>query len=766
MLDNPSIYLLILKFFSVTIISLLTGWSLVYKKKLETRSFCIFLFMITGSSLLLVSMILASIIGLPAIYGLIVPAISLIIRISLILKNNNTTIANPIEKRELILLIIFIIISGINYFAPMIVKNTSGFYSRGGGDHSSYLSLSEYFLDRSIWSDVKQDEIYPTHPNWMGHSFVFNSKNFLQTGPIANQFIASPFMALLPGSNEETFTASTGYYCFLAAFSYLFLLSIIIDQKVRNFSFFAGILFLNPVTVYIANSQSIPFLFGIALMNTLLGLLALSIKEEKWEFGKLFFIQCILGTALLLIYPHLYLLGLALGVAEFIFLKKSPFKKSVLKYLISFIFITFLFTNYYLLISLHLIFISPTMVSGSVSDYTWKNLLSVWSGIADFGFFMKGGLINTDSYIKNILIFLLPCLVFIAGASFFFKKGRKAFFFLFLTLFFLSLSLFYNSKGLSYQSVRFMEMGQPYFLCIVILGLSFLFQVKKRILKIFVLLCFGLYIAFQIKTKNYVTKEIIERKGNQSEFRDAKDILLIKKIQSIQEKENYSRVLYYFGNGYGVETAGMSVLLRKLSYIFARGFTYGVFQDVQEQTKREFKPFDFMNKEHLNNCMHLVLKGDDILNDLRVDKYKNLLESDEFFFYDLADNPNASQLLGEGWNPILKFANEKYKSFRYLKAGKNAVVIWSQENTKIKISITAHSDQEDTNLTIYENGQRPNAFFSVRKWDNTFIDNDIISINFQLNKGVNVLLLEPSHKDKSKSGRPWLYVWDIRLANL
>ncbi len=762
---NPSLFLLISKYFLIFIISSITGWSFLGKNPTDEKTQRLFLYTITGSSVLLVSFILASVMGLPALYGLVIPSLSLLVRFFLEIKNKNPESFILFDKKEVGLIFLFILVAGMNYLGPMLVKNTSGFYSRGGGDHSSYLSLSEYFLERSIWHKVEPKEILPTHTNWMSHSFVYNSTDFSEVGPVANQFIASPFMALLPGSNEETFTAANSYYVFLASFSYLFLLAILMNESFTSFFIFPAILFLNPVTVYISNCQSIPFLYGIAVMNTLLGLLALSIQADHWKFGKLFLMQSILGSALLLIYPHLYTLGLALSAMLFVFFKKSPFQKNIFKYLFLFLLITFIVTNHYLLISLHLIFLSPTMVGGSLSDYSWKNILSIWSGIVDFGFFMKGGLDTSQTYVKVALL-SLPSLVILSFVSFLFKKGRRAFYFLFLVFFFLGFTLLYNYKGLSYQAVRFTELGQPYLICLVILCFYLLYQSDKKILKLLSLFLFLFYFGLEFMTRKYVINEIISRTGNQSEFRDAMDIVLVEKIRKFQEIEKPTPILYYFGNGYGVETAGMSILLRNLSSIFARGFTYGIVQEVQEKTGRQHKAFDFLDKEFLDNSLHLVLKEPDIIQDLRYKELKNTEETEEFLFYKVSENPNVTQLIGEGWNANLPYGHEKYKKFRYLKAGKNAVVIWSEEAKEIKLSLTVHSDSENTRLAIHKNNEPSNIFHKIRKWDNLFQAEDTFQIKTKINKGANVLSIEPSFGDKSKPSRPWLYVWDITVEDV
>lgn len=761
---NPSLFLLLSKYFLIFIISSITGWSFLGKNPTESKTQRLFLYTITGSSVLLVSFILASVIGLPAIYGLAVPCLSLVGRIIFEIKNKDSEGFISFQKKEILLTILFIVVAGMNYLGPMIVKNTSGFYSRGGGDHSSYLSLSEYFLERSIWHKVEPKEILPTHTNWMSHSFVYNSKDFSEVGPVANQFIASPFMALLPGSNEETFTAANSYYVFLASFSYLFLLAILINESFTSFFIFPAILFLNSVTVYISNCQSIPFLYGIAVMNTLLGLLILSVRGDDWKLGKLFLIQTILGSALLLIYPHLYTLGLALSAMLFVFFKKSPFQKNIVRYLFLFLLNTFIVTNHYLLISLHLIFLSPTMVGGSLSDYTWKNILSIWSGIVDFGFFMKGGLDTSETFVK-VALYTLPSLVVLSIIPFLFKKGRQAFYLLFLVFFFLAFTLLYNYKGLSYQAVRFTELGQPYLICLVILCFYFLYQSDKKILKLISVILFLFYFSLEFKTRKYVVNEIVSRNGNQSEFRDAKDIILAKRIEKIQNTEKPTPILYYFGNGYGVETAGMSILLRNISSIFARGFTYGIVQEVQEKTGREHKPFDFLDKEFLDNSLHLVLKEPDIIQDLRYKELKNSEESDEFLFYKVSENPNVTQLIGEGWNANLSYGHEKYKIFRYLKAGKNAVVIWSDAEKEIKLTMTVHSDAENTRLAIHKNNESSNILHKIRKWDNLFKAEDTLQIQTKIKKGANVLSIEPSSGDESKPSRPWLYIWNITVEN-
>ena len=78
--------------------------------------------------------------------------------------------------------------------------------------------------------------------------------------PLADQYVATPFIAALPGYAEETYTATVSVYVALAAWSSVVLLGAILRANSGQMLLVALILMLSNLLVYIATSHSIPLL--------------------------------------------------------------------------------------------------------------------------------------------------------------------------------------------------------------------------------------------------------------------------------------------------------------------------------------------------------------------------------------------------------------------------------------------------------------------------------------------------------------------------
>jgi hypothetical protein len=770
---EPSLILLLVKTIAVFCLSTLAGWSLCYRALSNVPWVNWVIFTVVGVVWLNFVCIWAILLGFPGWTGLPLVALIFVIKLIVVFRRDPDVFSffKKRAKEFLIPIVLLCSLSSVNYLAPLVVEGTSGYYSRGGGDHSTYLVFSEWFVENSLWDKSSPYEAIPPQRHWEAKNFVEVKSKFYPkaTQPIANQLIATPFMSIFPGSNEETYSAAGAFYVSMACWSALALLFIILKKETLKWWAFAP-LFLSNIIIYAATCQSIPYLLAISMINVALILYWLYVREPLWlaniqKYGH-FFPLGLLHAGLLAIYPHGFVILMAFAVVMAISCGSwDGFKRYFILALTSTLFGMAL-VNFLLLTNIPLIFggVKHADDLGS-NEFHVLNTFASYSGVPDFLFWEPNmNQLQSGSFFGfAIFILLLVCSYksFLSAS----RQARP----LIISLFFipwLAIAFFYYRNNGSYQIVRFVELGHLYLL--VMAGFFFYSssdKFPKQVVK--VLSIFLFLIIPEIGMRSIAVKEVLSVDHVfATEFRDAKALMGVKKIETLQNHTKgvpANRIAYYFGPGDGVDFAGGSVLLRNLHSLPARGNTLASQFDVKlpDTKTRVWK------KKWLDQAV-LVLRMEsdvDIIEDLRPGAFsKTILDSERLKIYDSMEQP-LTQLVGDSWHTLKFYPNREDVNshpFRYLKGAKASIVVWSQEKKNVNLSLFLNSDAPDSQVQIesklFAEGMKT---FNIPKWEHVVPESPTLQLELELSPGANILLLNSKRKEEPP---PWLLFWKVKVS--
>jgi len=772
---DPSLGLLILKTILIFIVTTISGWSIVYKRPTPIAWVNWVIFSVVGSALLYLASLWSMLLGAPGLFGFIFVCCLVVVKLVVVLRREAESLRFTQQKLKNILgpIILFSFLSSINYLVPFVVEGTSGFYSRGGGDHAGYLSISEWLTHRTIWDRPQPYELMPPELNWETKLFVnlYSSLDrFSDPHTIANNLIAADFMTFLPGSNEETYSAAVAFYISMALWSTVALLILFFRKKTLWWPALIP-LFLSNLIVYNATTHSIPYIFCIALINVNLLLYWVYSKEPWWrqtdiqKYGH-FLPLGLMHAALLAVYPNGFAIMLVFSGVMGVFCGSlNGFKRFFSLGLVSIIFAT-IFTNFLLLFIIPIIFIGVSF-TGSMHGmpFHFLNILASYSGIPDFlKWFPNNGVLQKTSYI-GFMAFLLLLIFAVKSCITALPRAKPLITSLLLLPLAGVLYYFYRGQG-SYQIVRFVELGHLYFLALAGIAFSTLaLKGKKHAGIIVVVLLF--FVLPEIKIRAINVQEVLSIEPVfGSEFRDSTALEGVKKVATLQNKGGgpaNNPIAYYFGPGDGVDFAGGSVLLRNLYFMHARGNTSYSILDRISPGPNNTRAWE---KQWLDRAI-LVIRPEgevDIIKDLRLGAFsKPLLFDKRLKIFDSRVQP-LTQLVGDSWHTLSFYPNKvakRKKTYRLFLGSTAALVIWSQEKDKVILSffMNAHEDNSQVRFesTLFSEKTK---IFDVPLWDGQVPDASTINLKLELKPGANIITLS-SQKDKDPP--PRFYVWKVRI---
>lgn len=763
---EPSFFLLILKTLGIFCSSLAVGWSLNYKQLTNRPIINWVLNSILGAAFLNFICLWSALIGFPAWVGLVPIGLVLILKVVITKYRGYTIQWRPTAKLILLPIGLLSTICTINYFAPFVAERTSGYYSRGGGDHSTYLVLSDYYTHHSFWEKLYSPFPLPPTKQWEAEEFSYNRKS-LNPGniqPYANQLIATPYMSFLPGAPEETYSAVVAFYISMAMWSVIALGSLFLKQSKLIWLFFIP-LFLSNITIYNATTHSIPYLFSISLSNALMMFFWIYTRKISWKdnISQLgYYLPLgIIAAALLAIYPHSFLLtALFVGVMAFTSPNLEEFKRFIILGITAIIF-SFAAVNFILLTNL------PLMLAGLGGADSFSvatsliDIIIAQTGIPDL--LSNAGLRFSEIIISLGIFIVLITMVgkAIIGAN---PRNRGFLISLFLIPWCFILHYYLRGQG-SYQTVRFLELVNLYVLGFAGFGASHLVEKYKSpiFLRTFSTII-AVLISLQIITHVKTVKEVLSIDPIfGTEFRNSASLMAIKKIEEIQNHQNeINHIAYYFGPGDGVDFAGGSVLLRHLHYLPARGNTLDPWFD----TLFPDKNVRVWDKHWLDNAL-LVVRTEgkvDVIEDHRVGvSSPPLVDTARLKIYDSSKHP-ITQLVGDAWGALQFYPSRNDKNskpFRYLQNRTGAIVIWSKKHQDVRLSLFLNSDSLHTQVNLNSPMLKLDNNYNIPKWDQIIPETPIISEKLTLQPGANIIKVT---SQKEEGPPPTIYVWKIVIT--
>ncbi|MBI4576421.1 MAG: hypothetical protein HY722_09190 [Planctomycetes bacterium] len=202
------------------------------------------------------------------------------------------------------------------YLLPFIVRGTSGLYAYGGGDHSTYFGFSAELVDQSVddvssgwdidWDTLREDEdarrifkrnlkrnapmLVPPSTNWSFRQYV----RMVQTDEAttyASQTVSIPFIALVPGSSEESYSAGMATYVALLCWAAALLVTSFFRERPPPWVIAVGALAVavGSPAISLAIKGSIPALFTWGLCLQLLAVLLDHVRRDCPRLPVFFF---------------------------------------------------------------------------------------------------------------------------------------------------------------------------------------------------------------------------------------------------------------------------------------------------------------------------------------------------------------------------------------------------------------------------------------------------------------------------------------------
>ena len=771
---DPSLGLLLIKTVLIFAVSTLCGWSIVYKRSTSIAWVNWVIFAAVGNALLYLASLWSMLLGAPGWPGFVFVACLVVVKLMIVLQKKTESLSFTQQKLKTLLIPIILLsfLSSINYLLPFVAETTSGFYSRGGGDHAMYLPISDWLTHKTIWDRPEPYELIPPELNWEVKNGISNAANLCAQhciGPIiAHKLIATHFMTFLPGSKEETYSATVAFYNSMALWSTIALLILFLKRKILWWPALVP-LFLSNLIVYAATTHSIPYIVGISMINITLLLYWIYSKEPLWQtdirkYGH-FLPLGLLHAALYAIYPHGFIMMLAFAVLMGVTCGNWDGCKRFLQLGLASIIFAAAFLNFLLLTSIVYLFKGITFSSNlHGTEFHFLNILASYSGITDFlQWFPNNGVLQKTSYV-GFLAFLL--LLSFAGKSYVAVLPRAKP--LMAALLLLPLVgvfyYFYRGDG-SYQMIRFAEWGHLYLLALAGIAFSNIaLKGKKYFLVIVAVFLFFVFPEIKMRVGGVQEVLSIDPKFG-SEFRDITALEGMKKIAALQNKEGgptNNPIAYYFGPGDGVDFAGGSVLLRNQYFIHARGNTSYSFLDKIVPGPNNTIAW---RKKWLERAI-LVIRpegGADIIEDLRPGAFsKPLLLDERLKIFDSREQP-LTQLVGDSWHTLNFYPSKVAKrknAYRLFLGPTAALVIWSQEKQRIVLSffMNAHEDNSQVRLESALFSEKTKVF-DIPLWKRQVPESPTLSLELELEPGANITF--SSQRDNAPP--PWFYVWKVQV---
>lgn len=763
---EPSLLLLILKTFSIFCASLVTGWSINYKRLTDVIIINWVIYTILGAAFLNFLCLLSILIGHPGWMGLIPAGILILIKSGIYFyrKKDTVNLSGKTAKQTILPIILLTTISTLNYFAPFIAEGTSGYYSRGGGDHSTYLVLSDYYSKHSFWEQLYTTALpLPPKHHWEADGFAYNRMklNPENIQPYANQLIATPYMSFLPGAQEETYSAVVAFYISMAMWSVIALGMLFLKRVTIPWLFFIP-LFLSNVTIYNATTHSIPYLFSLSLTNAVIMLFWLYTRNETWQTNiseyRYYLPLGIICAALLEIYPHGYIMTTAfIGIMAISSTTLDEFKRFIILGLTTIIF-SFAAVNFILLTNVPLVLTSFGGHYSFTVATKFSDIIMAQTGIIDL---LSSTPIQTSLMITIIGIFLL--LIAMGGKVILHSNTRVRWLLISLLLIPWTIILYYYHRGEgSYQIVRFLELVNLYVLGFAGFGIAYFIEKKRNplILTSIAAVMVAL-VALQVITHANTVKEVVSADPIfGTEFRDSAALTGIKKLQELQNTHHeINHIAYYFGPGDGVDFAGGSVLLRNLHYLPARGNTLTDWFDSvsPEKNTRVWK------KAWLDDAFLIIrTEGNtDVIEDARPNAFSHpFLDTARLKIYDSSIQP-LTQLIGDTWGALQFYpsrSDKNAKPFRYLQHRTGTIVIWSQDKRKVHLSLYLSADAPHTQIQLRG---LLNKTYAIPTWKSIIPTTPSVSAELTLVPGANVIEVT---SQKKEGAAPTLYVWKVSVV--
>lgn len=772
---EPSLLLLLCKIIVIFIITFFMGGTLFFIKINRTKPLLAFpLYCLVGAVFLNVSCIWSAMLGYPAGYGVYLPLIVLSIRVIFVLSRKGDNFFY-INKKNLITIALLSSIACVSYILPFAIKNTSGFYSRGGGDHSTYLSISDWAVDNALYGEFNEEYKFPPNPHWELYGFLSAiQKGVKQNHPIANQLLFTPFMKILPGSSEETYTAAVAFYLTMTAWSVFVLFGVLFpykNQAQRPWRFVP--LFLSNLLLYTSTTHAIPFLYSIALLNISIALYLIYSDKLLLKKTHLYLPLAFISGALFSIYPHMFVIqNLIFGFILLIFFRNKKFNNLLLLSIFSFIGSLFI-TNVLVLGNIDLLIWSSSVSgAGGATPYIY-NVLSTFSGVLDYLRFSPLEHLNQWSLIGLFCLIIMLITGVIALKKNNDHYSRKIILFMVFVCVFASF-YYFISQNHTYQLIRFVELGHLYIVCLFCVGLYYLFNSKLKYISLVGALFFSFITLSMVSHRFEVLQETVSKNpGFGDEFRDSKAIAIADYIRLHQTKE-HKRVAYYKGPGDGVDFAGSGVLLRNVYYLPASGnslaglFNWQNFLQ-KERSHKEFPPNRIWKREWLEDAYVLIRPESDTkdnIHDLRENAAKEpMIHSDYLSLFD-TKSQELAEVIGDAWSVPMKYklGENEFISYRNLRDNEAAIVIWSQINRSVKINFVINADQKDSAVLITSDNLAVNYLkFKINTWDGDLTNSSKVSITADLKIGPNVIKVAPiSTQNDQITG--WLKFWDITIV--
>ncbi len=805
----PSLPLLLIKTALIFGISWVAGWTVCAKRVFENDFLNWTLRLITGVAFLNICVVNASIWGSTGQVGMLAALAALIARIIVARGQHKSGDAARLPNGKRVAAYAGIcLLASCNYLLPFIVENTSGYYSRSGGDHSTYLALSDYFVSQKLYKKIDKSETVPPRPYWEINNFI-RTRQVLKSKhaqPLTNQYIATPFVALFPGSREETYTAVVAFYFTLAVWGAVGLVGVMTGARHRHLAIAAGLVALSNLLIFTASQHAIPFLFATGLMNTLLAFFIRKIAAGKWSLLEESNLAAFaLAGALLLIYPHLFLFGGALlGVVMVMYFKSVKESLLAIRLGVVTILTALLLTNVSLYITVPLVQSGATGVSNMASSYTAKEFLSVQSGIVDFGMYLVPGLAGKDAW-SNLGISRLVVLVIFALIAIWHARWRAGLALLALISVVAIATVYFVHKGLFYQATRFSQTGHLLYLSLAGVGIAWACTHGRAYFALAGVVALGLAAHAFGRGRLFTLKEVTGIIDSyQVEFRRAGHLRIAKvlaeqsnaaggrtlywlktahQVLRVSDKdfatnrdlipaelaalpggltnitfftEQAHRIVYYFGPGYGVDLAGATLLLRWSSYLMAHGYDY---THLWDENRSGFGA-RLWSEPFLTNCLLAVQapRGNDVITDKRDSTTPPKWRIDNLAVYD-TQVQNAAEIIGEAWNATQYQGDQPY---RYLQGRPGALVIWSQKDEAARLSTLVHANQDMARLIVSGLALKEALTFDLQPWKGVRDPSQAHTIPLNLKQGPNVILFAP---DGSLPAKPSPIFWSLNICS-
>lgn len=757
-------FLLVGKVFGVFLFSWLTGWAVCSARLTDNKWVSWVVQAVVGAVTLNLLITSAVAFNMPGRYGLLVLIPIFLFRI---IKRKDCldfdfrNFANPF----------FFIISIVvfSYLAPFLFELTSGLYSRGGGDHSTYLSLSEYFKDHSFWDPIAKSDTFPPAPYWETMTYPHTTQNIhssiqaieqYSALPVGNQMIASPYMTVFPGLNDETYSATVAFYVSMAAASVIALLFTLHGGWTGR-AWLAFIpLALSNLLLYPAGAQSIPFLFAIAMLNVSLLLAWHLTKNPITLEGLISYIPAIVcGAGMLTIYPFLFCL---MCFFYAVFAAHSLNWERVLNYfklVLIVIMGSILLSHFYVIINIPLVLYGASAVNTLYHPFTLAQIFSTQSGLVDFLSLPADGSISTFAKISALLV-IVSFSLSIYG---YVRQQKKEIILAFtMMVVFIVAGIYFNQKepigGGGYQMVRFAVLSHLYLLGLMGVGVMALLTGKRWQVSLGMVVI-TVFSVLAIHQRSHVVDDIVNiPHAFATEFRDLDSYRIRATVEDIQKSagRGRNRIVYYFGHGDGTDFAGSTVFMRPLYALSASNL---------ESVLQASSGKSLWNENWLTDAilMYSPAHQNDIIRDGRSGAaIAPLMAGKRLAIWDSASQ-NIAAVIGESWNYPIPFRTDAEDlSLRYLRGRTGALVVWSDRYDTADISFTISSDSTDTLLRFKSIQNTFESLVPVNLWGGIYNEATIYRTAVELVPGANVFEISP---ESTSGATPWLLVFKIEITD-